>query len=294
MMSHRFHFPERGLGLLLMLPQLLITVIFFVWPAGQALWESTRLQDAFGLSSTFVGLDNFASLFRDPLYLQTVRTTLLFSVLVASLGLLVALLLAVMANRVVRASAFYRTILILPYAVAPSIAAVLWLFLFSPGLGWISYLLAQCGIDWNHVLNGGQALTLVVLASTWKQISYNFLFFLAALQAIPTSLLEAAAIDGASPLRRFRDIVFPLLSPTSFFLLVVNLVYAFFDTFAVIDAATGGGPGKSTETLIFKVYSEGFKGLDLGSSAAQSVILMLLVGALTLVQFRYVERKVQY
>jgi len=293
-MPHRLYFPQRWLGFALMAPQLLITVVFFLWPAGQALWQSTQMQDAFGLSSTFVGPDNFLALFRDPLYLGTTRTTLLFSALVTALGMSTALLLAMMAHRVQRAKHVYRTMLILPYAVAPSIVGVLWLLMFSPGIGWISFWLGKAGYEWNHALNGGQALTLVVLASAWKQISYNFLFFYAALQAIPASLLEAAAIDGAGPWRRFRDLVLPLISPTSFFLLVVNLVYAFFDTFAVVDAATGGGPGKSTETLILKVYAEGFKGLDLGSSAAQSVVLMVIVGALTLVQFRYVEKKVQY
>ncbi|GGY23031.1 sn-glycerol-3-phosphate ABC transporter permease UgpA [Paludibacterium paludis] len=293
-MQHRFHFSGKWPGILLMAPQLAITVVFFVWPAAQALWESTRMQDPFGLSATFVGLENFQRLVRDPLYLGTIHTTLLFSVLVTALGMSFALILAAMANQIRRFRPLYQTVLILPYAIAPSLAAVLWLFLFNPGIGWIAYLFGLVGYDWNHALNGGQALALVVLASAWKQVSYNFLFFYAALQAIPASLIEAAAIDGAGPIRRFRDLVFPLLSPTTFFLLVVNLVYAFFDTFAVVDAATGGGPGKSTETLILKVYAEGFKGLDLGGSAAQSVILMAIVGVLTIVQFRYVERKVQY
>ncbi|QEL56361.1 sn-glycerol-3-phosphate ABC transporter permease UgpA [Chromobacterium paludis] len=293
-MQNRPHFPNRWLGLALLTPQLAITVAFFLWPAAEALWQSAQQQDPFGLDSQFVGLANFSQLFHDPYYLGTVRTTLLFSALVTLLGTGSALLLAVMANQITRGKRIYQTVLIAPYAIAPSVVAVLWLFLFNPSLGWISYLLRLAGYEWNHALYGGQALLLVVLASAWKQISYNFLFFYAGLQAIPASLIEAAAIDGAGPLRRFRDLVFPLLSPTSFFLLVVNLVYAFFDTFAVIDAATGGGPGKSTETMILKVYLEGFKGLDLGSSAAQSVVLMAVVGLLTLIQFRYVERKVQY
>ncbi|OWY39750.1 glycerol-3-phosphate transporter permease [Xenophilus sp. AP218F] len=293
-MRHRTHFPQRWLGLALMAPQLAITLVFFLWPAVEALWQSTQRQDPFGLSGEFVGLENFRQLFADPLYLGAFQTTLLFSALVTLLGMGSALILAAMANQITRGRRVYQTILIAPYAVAPSIVAALWLFLFNPSLGWVSHLLRDAGYEWNHALNGGQALLLVVLASAWKQISYNFLFFYAGLQAIPASLIEAAAIDGAGPLRRFRDLVFPLLSPTSFFLLVVNLVYAFFDTFAVIDAATGGGPGKSTETLILKVYLEGFKGLDLGSSAAQSVVLMAVVGLLTLIQFRYVERKVQY
>ncbi|WP_293762993.1 sn-glycerol-3-phosphate ABC transporter permease UgpA [uncultured Aquitalea sp.] len=293
-MQNRIRFPGGWLGFLLMLPQLAITVLFFVWPAAQALWQSTQSQDPFGLATRFVGVDNFSALFQDPLYLGTVKTTLLFSALVTALGMGSALLLAAMVNQVRFGKRFYQTVLIAPYAIAPSIVAVLWLFLFNPSLGWISYLLRGAGYEWNHALNGGQALALVVMASAWKQVSYNFLFFYAGLQAIPASLIEAAAMDGAGPLRRFRDLVLPLLSPTSFFLLVVNLVYAFFDTFAVVDAATGGGPGKSTETLILKVYLEGFKGLDLGSSAAQSVVLMAIVGLLTVIQFRYVERKVQY
>ncbi|ATP29931.1 sn-glycerol-3-phosphate ABC transporter permease UgpA [Chromobacterium violaceum] len=293
-MQNRIHFSNRWLGFALMAPQLAITLIFFLWPALEALWQSVQQQDPFGLDSQFVGLANFSLLFHDALYLGTIQTTLLFSALVTLLGTGSALILAVMANQISRGRRVYQTVLIAPYAIAPSVVAVLWLFLFNPSLGWISYLLREAGYEWNHALNGGQALLLVVLASAWKQISYNFLFFYAGLQAIPASLIEAAAIDGAGPLRRFRDLVFPLLSPTSFFLLVVNLVYAFFDTFAVIDAATGGGPGKSTETMILKVYLEGFKGLDLGSSAAQSVVLMAVVGLLTLIQFRYVERKVQY
>ncbi|WP_156294190.1 sn-glycerol-3-phosphate ABC transporter permease UgpA [Serratia oryzae] len=294
MSSHRPGFGRSWLPYALVLPQLLITVIFFLWPAGQALWYSVQSVDPFGLSSQFVGLDNFSQLFQDPYYLESFYTTLVFSSLVAGVGLLVSLLFAALVDYVLRASRVYQTLMILPYAVAPAVAAVLWIFLFSPGMGLITRFLAGFGYEWNHAQNSGQAMFLVVLASVWQQISYNFLFFLAALQSIPRSLVEAAAIDGAGPVRRFFNLVLPLIAPVSFFLLVVNLVYAFFNTFPVIDAATGGGPGQSTTTLIYKVYREGFAGLDLSSSAAQSVILMLLVIGLTVIQFRFVERKVRY
>jgi sn-glycerol 3-phosphate transport system permease protein len=293
-MHSRSRFGASLLPYLLVAPQLALTVVFFLWPAGEALWQSTQAQDAFGTASVFVGAENFTRLFADPLYLDSFRTTLVFSALVTVSGLLISLLLAACADRVVRGTRLYRTLLIWPYAVAPTIAAVLWSFLFNPSIGLVAYALGQCGIVWNHALNGGQAMFLVVAASVWKQISYNFLFFYAGLQAIPRSLIEAAALDGAGPVRRFVDIALPLLSPTSFFLLVVNLVYAFFDTFPVIDAATQGGPAQSTRTLIYKIYAEGFQGLDIGSSGAQSVILMVIVVGLTVVQFRFVERRVQY
>ncbi|PVZ86396.1 sn-glycerol-3-phosphate ABC transporter permease UgpA [Serratia sp. S1B] len=294
MSSHRPGFGCSWLPYVLVLPQLLITVVFFLWPAGQALWYSVQRVDPFGLSSQFVGLDNFTQLLQDDYYLASFYTTLVFSFLVAGIGLLVSLFFAALVDHVLRGRRFYRTLMILPYAVAPAVAAVLWSFLFSPGMGLITHFLASFGYDWNHAQNSGQAMFLVVLASVWQQISYNFLFFLAALQAIPRSLIEAAAIDGAGPVRRFFNLVLPLITPVSFFLLVVNLVYAFFDTFAVIDAATAGGPGQSTTTLIYKIYREGFAGLDLSSSAAQSVVLMLLVIGLTVIQFRFVERKVRY
>lgn len=294
MSSHRPGFGCSWLPYALVLPQLLITVIFFLWPAGQALWYSVQTLDPFGLSSKFVGLSNFKQLFQDSYYLDSFYTTLKFSFLVAFFGLVVSLFFAALVDHVVRASRIYQTLMILPYAVAPAVAAVLWMFLFSPGLGLITHFLGTIGYDWNHAQNSGQAMFLVVLASVWKQVSYNFLFFLAALQSIPKSLVEAAAIDGAGPVRRFFNLVLPLISPVSFFLLVVNLVYAFFDTFPVIDAATAGGPVQATTTLIYKVYREGFAGLDLSSSAAQSVVLMVLVCALTFIQFRFVERKVRY
>lgn len=294
MSSSRPGFSSSWLPYLLVLPQLAITAIFFLWPAGEALWYSVQTLDPFGLSSEFVGLSNFIQLFQDEYYLASFYTTLIFSSLVAGIGLIVSLFLAAMVDYVLRGSRIYQTLLILPYAVAPAVAAVLWIFLFSPGLGLITHFLGILGYNWNHAQNSGQAMFLVVLASVWKQISYNFLFFLAALQSIPRSLVEAAAIDGAGPVRRFFNLVLPLISPVSFFLLVVNLVYAFFDTFPVIDAATGGGPMQATTTLIYKIYREGFAGLDLSSSAAQSVVLMLLVIGLTVIQFRYVERKVRY
>ncbi|MCX7692882.1 MAG: sn-glycerol-3-phosphate ABC transporter permease UgpA [Tepidimonas taiwanensis] len=293
-MDKRVRFASRWLPWLLVAPQLAIVLVFFFWPAAQALLQSVMEQDAFGGSVTFVGLANFERLFADATYLQSFRVTAVFSVLVAVVGLSVSLLLAVMADRVVRGARWYKTLLIWPYAVAPAVAGVLWMFLFASPMGVVAWALQQVGVEWNHRLDSDHALALVVLAAVWKQISYNFLFFLAGLQSIPRSLIEAATIDGASPWRRFWTIVFPLLSPTTFFLLVINVVYAFFDTFAIIDATTQGGPGKDTAILVYKVYYDGFKALDMGGSAAQSVILMAIVIALTVVQFRYIERKVQY
>jgi sn-glycerol 3-phosphate transport system permease protein len=290
----RAFFRSRWLPYALLLPQVAVTVVFFFWPAAQALYQSVHIQNPFGGSLEFVSLDNFRELFNDELYLASFKVTAIFSVLVAALGLSISLVLAVLADQVIRGAALYKTLLIWPYAVAPAIAAVLWIFLFNPTLGVVAYWLRQGGVDWNYVLYGDQALLVVVIAAVWKQVSYNFLFFLAGLQSIPKSLIEAAAIDGAGPVRRFVTIVFPLLSPTTFFLLVVNIVYAFFETFGIIDAATSGGPGQATEILVYKVYKDGFKGLDLGGSAAQSVVLMAIVITLTVVQFRYVERKVQY
>lgn len=293
-MEKRVVFRSRWLPYLLLAPQIAITLIFFFWPAGQALYQSLLQQDAFGINLEFVGLDNFRTLFNDPLYLESFRITAVFALGVAALGLSFALLLAYFADRAVRGATGYKTLLIWPYAVAPAIAGMLWMFLFNPTLGIVSYGLRLLGYDWNFLLNGNQALALVIIAAAWKQVSYNFLFFLAGLQSIPRSLIEAAAIDGAGPWRRFWSIVFPLLSPTTFFLLVINIVYAFFDTFAIIDAVTHGGPFNSTNTLVYKVFHDGFRGMDIGGSAAQSVVLMVIVIGLTVVQFRYVERKVQY
>jgi sn-glycerol 3-phosphate transport system permease protein len=293
-MEKRVLFRSTWLPWALLLPQLLIIGIFFFWPAAQAVLQSFQIEDAFGMSSEWVGLENFTNLLDDPTYLNSFMRTALFSVLVAGLGITISLLLAIFADRIVRAAMLYKTLLIVPYAVAPVIAGVLWMFMFSPSLGVVAHYLGELGYNWNHIMNENQAMALVVLASVWKQISYNFLFFLAGLQSIPKSLIEAASIDGAGPWRRFWNIQLPLLSPTTFFLLVINIVYAFFDTFGIIDAATAGGPGQSTSILVYKVYQDGFKSLDLGSSAAQSVILMIIVVALTVVQFRYVEKKVQY
>jgi sn-glycerol 3-phosphate transport system permease protein len=287
-------FPHKLLPWLLIAPQLLISLVFFYWPAIQALWQSTLREDAFGLKSRFVGLENFARVLNDPAYLNAIKVTVIFSVLTAFLAMSIALLLAVQAEKIVLWKGFYRTVLIWPYAVAPAIAGMLWLFMFNPSFGSLAWPLKALGITWDPLLNGQQAMTLVIAAASWKQISYNFLFFVAGLQAIPKSLIEAAAIDGASGRRRFWTIVFPLLAPTTFFLLVVNSVYALFDTFGIIHAVTSGGPGKATETLVYKVYNDGFVNLQLGSSAAQSVILMALVIGLTAFQFRFIERRVHY
>ena len=293
-MEKRARFQSRWLPYALIAPQMAITLVFFFLPAGQAVYQSLMVQDAFGISTQFVWFDNFKDLFRNDEYLASFRVTAVFSFLVAVLGLSISLFLAVLADRVVRSATIYKTLLIWPYAVAPAIAAVLWLFLFNPTLGIVAHWLQGLGIPWDPLLNGTHALIMVVIAAVWKQISYNFLFFLAGLQSIPKSLIEAAAIDGAGPVKRFVTIVFPLLSPTTYFLLVVNIIYAFIETFAIIDAATGGGPGQATQILVYKVYADGFKGLDLGSSYAQSVVLMVILITLTVVQFRYVERKVQY
>ncbi len=293
-MEKRVRFKSRWLPWLLIAPQMAIVLVFFFWPAGQALYQSVLTQDPFGGSTEFVGLENFERLFGDETYLASFQTTAFFSALVAVCGLSISLLLAVMANRVLRGAGIYKTLLIWPYAVAPVVAGVLWLFMFASPMGVIAYWLRAVGIDWNHLLNSNHAMALIVVAAVWKQISYNFLFFLAGLQSIPKSLIEAAAIDGASPWHRFWTITFPLLSPTTFFLLVINVVYAFFDTFGIVDATTKGGPGKDTAILVYKVYYDGFKALDMGGSAAQSVVLMLIVITLTVIQFRFVEKKVQY
>ncbi len=290
----RVRFKSWWLPAVLLAPQVVVIAVFFFWPAGQALVQSLQQQDAFGTSVEWVGLENFQRLWGDESYIASFKTTAVFSVLVAVLGLVLSLALAVFADRVVRGASFYKTLLIWPYAVAPAVAGVLWLFMFAPSIGIVSYALRQIGVEWNHLLNSNQAMALIVFAAVWKHISYNFLFFLAGLQSIPKSLIEAAAIDGAGPWRRFWSIVFPLLSPTTFFLLVINIVYAFFDTFAIVDATTEGGPGKDTAILVYKVYYDGFKALDLGGSAAQSVVLMAIVVVLTVIQFRYVERKVNY
>lgn len=293
-MENRAIFSGKALPILLVLPQLAISLIFFYWPAAQALWQSFLVQDAFGLSTEFVWFENYLSILKTPEYYNSIGVTLMFSALVAFFSLSIGLLLAVMANREIAGLQIYRTFLIIPYAVAPAVASTLFIFMFQPGLGMIARLLQRSGIDWNPVLNGPQAMTLIVIGAVWHQISYNFLFFLAGLQSIPKSVIEAAAIDGARPFRRFWTIVFPLLSPTTFFLIIVNTTYAFFDTLGIIDTATEGGPNGATQTLVYKVFLDGKAGTDLGSSAAQSVILMAIVIVLTAFQFRYVEKKVHY
>jgi len=287
-------FPNKILPYLLLAPQIILTVIFFFWPASQAIYQSFMREDAFGLKSTFVGLANFTNVLSDPNYLHSVQVTILFNLLTAFVAMGAALLLATAADKVIRGKTFYRTLLIWPYAVAPAVAGMLWLFMFNPAMGTLAYMLRIAGFAWDPLLNGNQAMAMIVGAAAWKQISYNFLFFVAGLQAIPKSLIEAAAIDGARGARRFWSIVFPLLAPTTFFLLVVNTVYAFFDTFGIIHAVTGGGPAKATETLVYKVYNDGFVNLNLGSSSAQSVILMIIVIALTAFQFRFIEKRVHY
>lgn len=293
-MEKRVVFQNRWLPYLLVAPQLAITLIFFFLPAGQAIYQSVLMQDPFGLSTEFVGLQNFETLLSDPNYVSSFKITMVFSALVAFLGLAISLLLAVCADRVLRGASAYKIFLIVPYAVAPAVAGVLWMFIFNPTLGVLSYVMRMFGIDWNYLVDADQALTLLVIAAVWKQVSYNFIFFLAGLQAIPKSLLEAAAMDGAGPFRRFWTVVFPLLSPTTFFLLVMNIVYAFFDTFAIVDATTMGGPGQDTNILVYKVFVDGFRNMDFGGSAAQSVILMVMVIILTVIQFRFIERRVNY
>ncbi len=293
-MQKNAYFRGLTIPFLLLAPQLAITVVFFYWPASQAVWQSFLLQDAFGISTDFVWFENYQRLFADPGYYKAFVNTAIFSTFVCVLSLSIALLFAVMADRQIRGAEVYKTLLIWPYAVAPAIAGVLWIFMFDPSLGMLARALQSAGVAWNPRLNGNDAMTLVVLAATWKQISYNFLFFLAGLQSIPKSVIEAAVIDGARPWRRFWTIVFPLLSPTTFFLLVVNIVYVFFDTFGIIDTVTGGGPSGQTETLVYKVYSDGKGGSNLGGSAAQSVVLLVMVIAMTAVQFRFIERKVNY
>ncbi|WDR01227.1 sn-glycerol-3-phosphate ABC transporter permease UgpA [Devosia algicola] len=294
MQTKRTIFPNRVLPYLLLTPQMLITLIFFIWPAGQAVKSSFEREDPFGFKTQFIWFQNYTKLFADPSYLNSVGRTAVFAVSVTVISMSVSLLLAIAVNRLLRTGRIYTTLLVWPYAVAPVVAGILWWFMFNPSIGILPYLLSFAGIDWNHRVNAGNAMTLIVLASSWKQISYNFLFFVAGLQSVPQSLSEAAAIDGAGPFKRFWTIIFPLLSPTTFFLMIVNINYAMFDTFGTIDATTSGGPAQSTNILVYKVYSDGFLGLNIGSSSAQSVLLMGIVIVLTVIQFRWVERRVQY
>lgn len=293
-MEKRVIFKNKVLPYFLVAPQIIITLVFFIWPAFMALYQSVLREDPFGLKTVFVGLENFIYIFTDPIYLNSIKVTMVFSFSVAAIAMSTALFLAAMADRAIRGATTYKTFIIWPYAVAPVASAVIWYFLFNPSVGMFSFFLKAIGINWNFTLNGRQAMVLVIIAAAWKVISYNFLFYLAGLQAIPKSFIEAAAIDGASPAKRFWTIAFPLLSPTVFFLLVMNMVYAFFETFGVIHAITEGGPNEATNIMVFKIYHDFFRGLDLGGSAAQSVILMIIVISLTVIQFRYIERKVHY
>jgi sn-glycerol 3-phosphate transport system permease protein len=294
MQTKRMTFPGRWLPYALLAPQVIVTLVFFIWPASQALYQSLLREDAFGLSSSFVGLANFSRLFDDAYYLNSLSVTAVFAIGTTLLSMSAALLLAATVNRLLRSRDAYTTLLVWPYAIAPAIAGVLWWFIFNPSIGIVPYVLDMLGYRWNHRTSGTDAMLLVIIAAAWKQIAYNFLFFLAGLQSIPQSLIEAAAIDGAGPVKRFWTIVFPLLTPTTFFLLVVNVVYAMFDTFGVIHATTQGGPAQATNILVYKVYADGFVGMNIGSSAAQSVILMAIVIALTVIQFRFIERRVNY
>ena len=293
-MNQKIYYHNKLLAYLLIAPQILITLIFFIWPAAQALYQSFLVEDAFGLGSEFVWFENFIFLFEDEYYLDSFGRTALFSFLVAFVSMSFSLILAGFAERVIRGELIYKSLLIWPYAVAPVLAGALWIMLFDPSLGLITYYLKYFDVEWNYKLNGTQAMILVVLASAWKQVAYNFLFFLAGIHAIPKSMIEAAALDGSGPIQRFWTIIFPLISPVTFFLLVINTVYAFFDTFGIIHVMTQGGPANSTEILVYKVYNDGFIGLDLGGSAAQSVILMFIVISLTFFQFRFIEKKVEY
>ena len=293
-MNQKIYYHNKLLAYLLIAPQILITLIFFIWPAAQALYQSFLVEDAFGLGSEFVWFENFIFLFEDEYYVDSFGRTALFSFLVAFVSMSFSLILAGFAERVIRGELIYKSLLIWPYAVAPVLAGALWIMLFDPSLGLITYYLKYFDVEWNYKLNGTQAMVLVVLASAWKQVAYNFLFFLAGIHAIPKSMIEAAALDGSGPIKRFCTIIFPLISPVTFFLLVINTVYAFFDTFGIIHVMTQGGPANSTEILVYKVYNDGFIGLDLGGSAAQSVILMFIVISLTFFQFRFIEKKVEY
>jgi len=294
MQTKRTVFHSRVLPYFLLAPQLAVTLVFFLWPAAQAIWQSFLRQDPFGLRNTFVWFQNYTRLFNDPDYLNSLGVTFVFSVGVTVLSMSLSLLFAVCVSRVLRSARFYTTLLVWPYAVAPAASGLLWWFMFNPSVGIIPYLLTFLGYTWNHRLHPNDAMVLIIIAAAWKQISYNFLFFVAGLQSVPQSLTEAAAIDGAGPVKRFWTVIFPLLSPTTFFLVVINITYAMFDTFPIVDATTSGGPSQSTNILVYKVYADGFIGLNLGPSAAQSVILMLIVVLLTIVQFRWIERKVQY
>lgn len=288
-----FHYHKKT-ALLFIFPQLLVTLVFFIWPALNAVFQSFFYSDAFGLHSRFSGISNFVDLFQSPEYVQAVAVTIFIAVCVTLMTMVLGLAMALLVQRQVQGKGIYKSLLIWPYAVAPAIAAILWRLLCHPTLGWLTHLLKCFGIDFNYVINPYQAMIVIILTASWQQFSYNFLFYYAALNRIPNALLEAALLDGASPWRRFWQITFPLLSPTTFFLMIMNVIYSFFDTFGIIDVITHGGPETSTTTLIYKVYQDGFVGMDPGSSSAQSVMLMLIVMVLTILQFRFLEKKVHY
>lgn len=293
-MQKKVFFKTRTMPYLFLLPQVLVTLLFFVWPALQAFKQSFFLEDSFGLHRHFAGLLNFKELLHSPDYLHSLSMTIIFSLLVTLVAMSGGLFFAVLANRVLVGRKLYQLLLLWPYAVAPAIAGILMRFLFNPAVGVLPYWLSAWGIHWNYLIYPKQALFLVIIAAAWQQLSYNFIFYLANLQNVPSSLMEAALLDGASSWQRFWHIVFPLLSPTTFFLFIINLLYAFFDTFAIIQIVTQGGPANATQTLVYKVYQDGFMGLDFPSSAAQSVILMVIITVLTMFQFRYLERRVHY
>lgn len=285
---------QRFYAWLFIVPQLVITLVFFIWPACNALLQSFFYTDAFGLHKKFAGLLNFTDLFFDPSYAKAIGVTFIIAVSVTACTMVLGLLMAVLVSHRGCSQRIYKSLLIWPYAVAPAVAAILWRFLCHPTLGWLTQVLHAIGIHFDYVNHVSQALLVVILTASWQQFSYNFLFYFAALKAIPSSLIDAAIIDGASSRQRFWQIIFPLLSPTTFFLLIMNLMYGFFDTFGIIQVMTHGGPGNSTTNLIYKVYRDGFEGMDLGSSSAQSVLLMVIVVIVSLIQFKYLERKVHY
>jgi len=290
----RSHYLQPRLPLLLLLPQLLVLLLFFFIPAFRALAQAFVITDPFGNSVQFVWFDNFRALFASPEYRSSVWVTIWFTLAQNALTIVVAGILAFATDRVVRARGLYRSVVLLPYAIAPVIAGILWAFLFNPSVGPVAHVLKAMGVAWDPIRSGFDAFLLVTFAAAWKHICYNYIFLVAALLAVPASLLEAAAVDGAGPGLRFFRIALPMIGPTIFFLLVMNFVYGFFETFAIIDAVTRGGPGGATMLLVYKVYQDGFVHIDLGSSAAQSVLLMTFAIALTLLQFRYIERNINY
>lgn len=288
-------FTRQGFcAALFIAPQLLITFVFFIWPACSALRGAFFYTDAFGLQEHFAGWCNFFDLFFDSSYIKAAWVTLVIAVSITFLTMSLGLMMAYLVNKRGKSQGIYKGLLIWPYAVAPAVAAMLWRFLCHPALGWVTQFFQYLGFSFDYMNNAHQAMGVVILAGCWQQFSYNFLFYFAALKAVPQSIIEAAIIDGASPRQRFWQVIMPLLSPTSFFLLIMNLMYGFFDTFGIIQVMTQGGPGASTTNFIYKVYEDGFVGMDLGSASAQSVLLMLFVGVISWLHFLYLEKKVHY